>query len=127
MTQRQKTAAHPAPASCLKDRMVDERWCSWLPQDWSAALKMTQKGLLLHCYVGPAPEHKRFFHKVALEKHLRRSLGVDERGKKPIDWGDVDPKSFLKHSETNKVCPYIDSRCRKAHGLSVEEAVDFMT
>lgn len=107
------------PENCA----IDDRWCSWLPQDWSPAVKMTEGGLLLLCYIGPAPDRKRFFHKKDLEAFVKRSLGSDERGTKPPELGDIDPKSFVKRTDVVAQADYLNARCDKAHGLSVEEAL----
>jgi len=121
MTYAKKKAITPAdwPENCV----VDDRWCSWLPEDWTPAAKMTEGGLLLLCYIGPAPDRKRFFHKKDLEAYVERSLGSDERGTKPPELGDIDPKSFVKRTEVVAQVDYINVRCEKAHGLSVEEAL----
>jgi len=111
------------PADWKDGFVKDDRWVSYLPADWTPGLKMTDGGILIKVYVGPLPERKHFFHKVDLEKHLGRALSLDERGPKPLAFNDIDPKKFIKRKDTGAVAEYLNERCNKLHGLSVEEAM----
>lgn len=106
-----------------EDAVPDDRWCSWLPTDWTPAVKMTNGGILIQCMVGPLPDRRLFFHKVDLEKYLERELGPDQRGKKPVDIGDADPHKFIHRTDSIPATDYVRVRCNKLHGLSVGEAL----
>lgn len=110
-----------------QDVVADDRWCSWMPEGWTAALKMTAGKILITGMVGPLPEdggmRKFFFHKPDLEKYLGRKLDLDERGKKPLDYGNINPKHFLHRTDREPACSYIKARCDSLHGYLVEEAL----
>lgn len=122
---QQKKAASTTPSDWPDGWVVDTRWCSWLPADWTPAVKKTEGGLLIQGYVGPAPERKRYFHKVAIEKFLGRSLSLTERGPKTGEGtcGNHDPKMFIKRLEVTALVGYIKDRLNQLHGLSVTEAM----
>lgn len=105
------------------DVAADDRWCSWMPDGWTPAVKMTSGEILIVCMVGPLPERKVFFHKTALEKHLGRKLEEMEKGKKPLDYGGLDPSQFLHRTDRVPATQYIKARCDKLHGYSVDEAL----
>lgn len=129
---RKKAAMAAMDASSKKgwpqDVVADDRWCSWMPEGWEPALKMTAGKILIQGMVGPLPEdggvRKFFFHKVDLEKHLGRKLDLDERGKKPRDFGNINPEHFLHRTDREPLQSYIKTRCDGLHGYSVEEALD---
>jgi len=128
---RKKAAMTAMGASSKKgwpqDVVADDRWCSWMPDGWTPALKMTAGKILIQGMVGPLPEdgelRKFFFHKADLEKYLGRKLDLDERGKKPKDYGNINPKEFLHRTDREPACSYIKTRCDSLHGYSVEEAL----
>jgi len=122
----QKKANATTPPDWPTGWIVDDRWCSWLPLDWTPAIKTTANGCLLHGCVGPPPERKPFFHKVDLARFLGRTLALTERGPKPPEatCGNYDPNLFIKRLPVAAVAPYINNRLDKVHGLSVEEAVN---
>lgn len=123
-----KAKMKPIPEKWPKECVVDDRWCSYLPPDWTPACKKTENGLLLQCMIGPPPERKRFFHKKALEAYLGRQLTSEERGPKhrvvrQECESEFPPKSFLKRTAVQSLCDYLNARCNKAHGLTIEEAI----
>lgn len=126
--KEKKAAMHASGAipENWPDECVVDGWCSWLPADWTSALKMTEGGLLLRCYIGPMPDRKRYFHKAALEAYLGRALTLEERGRKPIEFGEIDPKSFIQREPHSSVA-YIRERCNQAHGKTVEEVLNSLT
>eukprot|EP00931_Biecheleriopsis_adriatica_P088378 TRINITY_DN62712_c0_g1_i1.p1 TRINITY_DN62712_c0_g1~~TRINITY_DN62712_c0_g1_i1.p1 ORF type:complete len:418 (-),score=85.69 TRINITY_DN62712_c0_g1_i1:44-1234(-) len=118
------------------DCVIDKRHVSWLPHDWYPALKLTEPvqgrpgggGLLLPCYVGPAPVRKRFFHKVDVEKFLQRTLTSGERGKKERQVGEhlqdkFPPESYIQREGVRCGTDYIDARCDAAHGRTVADVI----
>jgi hypothetical protein len=109
------------------DVAADDRWCGWLPEGWTAAVKLTAGGLLIQCVVGSPPERKLFFHKTQLEAYLGRKLGAEDNGKKPGDFGTIDPKQFFHRTERTPSVPYIKARIERLHGQSVEEALSNFT
>ena len=126
------------------DTVVDtSRWCGWLPKNFTIGLKLTENGYLLQCFVGPAPECKRFFHKKDIEKYVGRELSTGERGMIPTELqdsrlkktlqGHVDVASDLTSSDflkyTGLVCglQYMNDRCAKAHGMTVNDALSNLT
>jgi hypothetical protein len=129
------------PPGWPKDAVPDKaRWCSWLPEDWTLCLKLTENGLLLQCYVGPAPEHKRYFHKVDVEKNIGRSL--DEKREMPKEMldakvtkslakslaeSDYDSNNFLKYTGSGTGLQYMIDRCWKAHGKTIREVLSGLT
>eukprot|EP00440_Ansanella_granifera_P053176 gb/GFBE01057652.1/.p1 GENE.gb/GFBE01057652.1/~~gb/GFBE01057652.1/.p1 ORF type:complete len:410 (+),score=107.84 gb/GFBE01057652.1/:1-1230(+) len=135
-----KKAAMPRLPRWPEDCVVDKRHVSWLPQDWTAALRLTERvpgrpgsgGLLLNCYVGPLPAdgtaRKRFFHKKDVEKCVGRKLDLDERGEKARVLSEhlqekFPPESFIKRTQVNCVTQYINDRCDKMHGMKVKEVI----
>lgn len=110
-----------------QDVVADDRWCSWMPEGWTAALKMTAGKILIMGMVGPLPDdggmRKFFFHKADLEKYLGRKLDLDEKGKKPLDYGNINPKHFLHRTDREPACSYIKARCDSLHGYLVQEAL----
>lgn len=46
----------------------------WLPEGWTQAIKTTNSGKTLKCYVTPGDEFKRFFHKKDVEAHIGHAL-----------------------------------------------------
>lgn len=112
------------PADWKEGFVKDDRWVSFLPSDWTPGLKMTDGGILINVFVGPPPERRHFFHKPDLEKFLGRELTSDEKGRKPQDFGDIDPEKFIMRKDLGAVAEYINTRCTKLHGLSVKEALE---
>merc|ERR1740117_2143076 len=100
------------PKDCVVD---EEHWCSWLPEDWTVALKRIVSKLLLRCYIGPAPERKRIFHKVDLEEYLGRKLKAGTRLKPRALSKDLQrsfpPERFLCRTESVADKAYINTRC----------------
>mmetsp|Transcript_45172 Transcript_45172/g.84559 ORF Transcript_45172/g.84559 Transcript_45172/m.84559 type:complete len:436 (-) Transcript_45172:190-1497(-) len=101
----------------------DDRHVSYLPPDWTPGLKMTDGGILIKVLVGPPPERKHFFHKPDLEKYLDRKLNAEERGRNPKQFTDIDPKKFIKRKDRGAMAGYINERCNRIHGMTVEEAI----
>lgn len=130
-TYDKKMAANPVPEddpnwpeNCVKD----DTWCSWLPEGWTPALKKTNGDLLLRCYIGPAPERKRFFHKVDVEKYVGKKLPCRDRRERPLMVPEKLPKgiaaeSFIERTDKSAHVPYITQRCNAAHGMQVKDVL----
>jgi len=127
--EKKRVAMGKMSANWPEDCVVDDRHVSYLPLDWTAAIKMTENGLLLPCFIGPEPGRKRFFHKVDLEKHLGRTLSSDERGEKsrvvPENLrSEFPPSHFLACGAETPRAQYIVDRCRRIHGMTIEDAIE---
>lgn len=116
-----------------KDCVPDDRWCSWLPDGWTCATKMTCHERLLDCYIGPIPddpkeERMRFFHKADMEKALGKKLENDARGPKPRtvpkDLADEFPEEgYIVRTDKPAEAQYINDRCKRLHGMRVKDAI----
>lgn len=110
------------PPDWKENVVKDDRHVGYLPPDWTPGLKMTDGGILIKVYVGPPPARHHVFHKADLEKHLGRELAADER-ENPKQFGNLDPKKFIKRKDRGAAAGYINDRCNRVHGMSVEEAL----
>eukprot|EP00746_Dinoflagellata_sp_MGD_P166603 gnl/MRDRNA2_/MRDRNA2_96617_c0_seq1.p1 gnl/MRDRNA2_/MRDRNA2_96617_c0~~gnl/MRDRNA2_/MRDRNA2_96617_c0_seq1.p1 ORF type:complete len:441 (+),score=103.12 gnl/MRDRNA2_/MRDRNA2_96617_c0_seq1:116-1438(+) len=121
-----------------KDIAVDDglkidigRWPSWLPEEWTAATKMTVNDCRLDCYVGPTPERKMYFHKADIEKYLGKKLPIGLRGPKPRsevkklpkDSKEFNLEHYLECTGIKADAQYIEDRCRGVHGMQIKEAL----
>jgi len=108
--------------------VVNGKWNSWLPEDWTAATKMTVNKLLLDCYIGPLPERKMFFHKADVEKYLGKKLPNTLRGPKPRTLppglqDQFNEEHFLERTKVPAKEKYIAERCNAVHGMQIKEVL----
>lgn len=99
-------------------------WVSWLPEDWTPAVQVTNGAKIRRCYI--SPEKKRFFHKVDIEKALKRKLTCIDGGSKPmhpLHAKDFPSKAKLKLGTAVSGSAYIQKRCVALVGKTVAYAM----